>query len=54
MEIAQVAAIAISAGLRVDDLARVPLAFPTYTGNLADAAAGAAHQLDLHLGFQAT
>jgi dihydrolipoamide dehydrogenase len=29
VEIAQVAAIAISAGMRVDDLARVPLAFPT-------------------------
>ena len=39
VEIAQVAAIAISAGMRMDDLARVPLAFPTYTGNLAYAAA---------------
>jgi pyruvate/2-oxoglutarate dehydrogenase complex dihydrolipoamide dehydrogenase (E3) component len=54
VEIAQVAAIAISAGMRVDDLARVPLAFPTYTGNLAYAAAGAARQLDLHVGWQAT
>jgi pyruvate/2-oxoglutarate dehydrogenase complex dihydrolipoamide dehydrogenase (E3) component len=54
VEIAQVAAIAISAGMRVDDLARVPLAFPTYTGNLAYAAAGAARQLDLHVGSQAT
>ncbi|CAH2400460.1 dihydrolipoyl dehydrogenase family protein [Mesorhizobium ventifaucium] len=53
VEIAQVAAIAISAGLRVDDLARVPLAFPTYTGNLADAAASAARQLELHVGCQA-
>jgi hypothetical protein len=41
-------------GLRVDDLARVPLAFPTYTGNLAYAAAGAARELDLHVGWQAT
>jgi pyruvate/2-oxoglutarate dehydrogenase complex dihydrolipoamide dehydrogenase (E3) component len=32
VEIAQVAAAAISAGMRVDDLARVPLAFPTCTG----------------------
>ena len=34
VEIAQVAAIAMSAGLGVVDLARVPQAFPTYTGNL--------------------
>ena len=54
VEIAQVAAIAISAGMRVDDLARIPLAFPTYTGNLAYAAAGAARELDLHVGWQAT
>jgi pyruvate/2-oxoglutarate dehydrogenase complex dihydrolipoamide dehydrogenase (E3) component len=54
VEIAQVAAIAISAGMRVDDLARVPLAFPTYTGNLAYAAADAARRLDLHVGWQAT
>jgi pyruvate/2-oxoglutarate dehydrogenase complex dihydrolipoamide dehydrogenase (E3) component len=53
VEIAQVAAIAISAGMRVDDLARVPLAFPTYTGNLAYAAAAAARQLDLHVGWEA-
>jgi dihydrolipoamide dehydrogenase len=46
-EIAQVAAIAIFAGMRVDDLAQVPLAFPTYTGNIAYAAADAARQLDL-------
>ena len=38
----------------MDDLARVPLAFPTYTGNLAYAAAGAARELDLHVGWQAT
>jgi len=54
VEIAQVAAIAISAGMRVDELARVPLAFPTYTGNLAYAAADAARRLDLHVGWQAT
>jgi pyruvate/2-oxoglutarate dehydrogenase complex dihydrolipoamide dehydrogenase (E3) component len=54
VELAQVAAIAISAGMRVDELARVPLAFPTYTGNLAYAAAAAARQLDLDVGWQAT
>jgi hypothetical protein len=40
--------------MRVDDLARVPLAFPTYTGNLAYAAADAARQLDLQVSWQAT
>ena len=54
VEIVQVAAIAISAGMRVDDLARVPLAFPTYTGNLAYAAADAARQLDLHVSWQSS
>jgi dihydrolipoamide dehydrogenase len=53
VEIAQVAAIAISARMRVDDLAQVPLAFPTYTGNLAYVAAAAARQLDLNVGWQA-
>jgi pyruvate/2-oxoglutarate dehydrogenase complex dihydrolipoamide dehydrogenase (E3) component len=48
-EIAQVAAIAISARMRVDELAHVPLAFPTYTGNIAYAAAQAARQLELDL-----
>jgi pyruvate/2-oxoglutarate dehydrogenase complex dihydrolipoamide dehydrogenase (E3) component len=51
-EIAQVAAIAISAGMRVDDLAHVPLAFPTYTGNIAYAAADAARQLDLDVSWR--
>ena len=52
VEIAQVAAIAIAADMRVDDLARVPLAFPTYTGNLAYAAASAARQLELDVGWR--
>jgi NAD(P)-dependent dehydrogenase (short-subunit alcohol dehydrogenase family) len=42
------------AGMRVDDLARIPLAFPTYTGNLAYAAADAARQLDLRVSWRAT
>jgi pyruvate/2-oxoglutarate dehydrogenase complex dihydrolipoamide dehydrogenase (E3) component len=54
VELAQVAAIAISAGMRVDKLASVPLAFPTYTGNLAYAAADAARQLDMYVGWQAS
>ena len=53
VEIAQVAAIAISARMRVDELAQVPLAFPTYTGNLAYVAAAAARQLDLNVEWQA-
>ena len=50
VEIAQVAAIAMSAGVRVDELMQIPLAFPTYTGNLVYAAAAAARQLDLARG----
>jgi dihydrolipoamide dehydrogenase len=47
VEITQVAAIAIAAGMRVDDLARVPLSFPTYAGILGRVAASAARQLNL-------
>jgi pyruvate/2-oxoglutarate dehydrogenase complex dihydrolipoamide dehydrogenase (E3) component len=53
-EIAQAAALAISAEMRVDELARIPLAFPGYIGNLAYAAAGAARELDLNPGWQAS
>src|SRR5260370_25400581 len=35
VEITQVAAIAIAAKMRVDDLAHIPLSFPTYAGRLA-------------------
>jgi dihydrolipoamide dehydrogenase len=47
VDIVQSAAIAMAAGMRVDDLARVPLSFPTYTGILGRAAAVAARQLEL-------
>jgi len=53
VDIVEVAAIAIAAGMRVDDLARVPLAFPTYAGILARVAAVAARQLGLNLGWLA-
>ena len=53
VEITQVAAIAISAGMRVDDLAQVPLSFPTYTATLGRVAASAARQLNLKLAWQA-
>jgi dihydrolipoamide dehydrogenase len=46
VDIAQVAALAISGGLRVDDLARVPLSFPTYAGILGRLAARAASELN--------
>ena len=49
VDIAQAAAIGIAAGVRVDDLARSPLAFPTYTGVLCRAAALAARKLGLEV-----
>jgi pyruvate/2-oxoglutarate dehydrogenase complex dihydrolipoamide dehydrogenase (E3) component len=53
VEITQVAAIAIAAGMRVDDLAQVPLSFPTYAGVLALVAADAARRLNLTVNWQA-
>src|SRR6266436_4146343 len=47
VDIVQVAAIAIARGMRVDDLAAVPLSFPTYEGILFNAAASIAWQLGL-------
>ncbi len=45
VEIVQVVAIAMAAGLRVDEIARIPLSFPTYTGIVARAAYRAARQI---------
>ena len=45
VEIAQVVAIAMAGGLRVDKMAKVPLSFPTYAGILARAAYRAAQQI---------
>jgi pyruvate/2-oxoglutarate dehydrogenase complex dihydrolipoamide dehydrogenase (E3) component len=53
VEITQVATIAMAAGMRVDDLAQVPLSFPTYTGILGRVAASAARQLNLNVSWQA-
>jgi len=53
VDIVQVAAIAIAGGMRVDDLAGVPLSFPTYAGILVNAAASAARQLGLTVTWQA-
>ena len=52
VEIVQVVAIAIAAGMRVDDLARVPLSFPTYAGILGRAAYRAAEQLNLEVAIE--
>ena len=54
VEIAQVAAVAMSGQMRVDDLAQVPLSFPTYAGVLARVAAQATRQLNLQLDWQAS
>ena len=40
------AAIAITAGMRVDELAHVPLSFPTYAGILGRVAASVTRQLN--------
>jgi dihydrolipoamide dehydrogenase len=53
VEIAQVAGIVIAAGMRVDDLAQIPLSFPTYAGILARVAASAARKLNLKGNWEA-
>ena len=53
VDIVEVAAIAIAAGMRVDDLAQIPLAYPTYAGILVRAAVMAAGRLGLNVGWQA-
>lgn len=52
IEIVQTAAIAISVGIRVDNLAEIPFSFPTYTAVLGRAAAKAARQLNLKIKCQ--
>lgn len=52
VDITQVAAVAIAAGMRVDDLARVPLSFPTYAGALGRVAAKVTRELNLTLDWQ--
>ena len=53
VELTQVAAVAMAGRMRVDDLAQVPLSFPTYAGVLGRVAAQATHRLNLHLDWQA-
>ena len=45
VELAQVAAVAIAAGMTVEQFARIPVSFPTYTNVLGRAAFDAARQL---------
>ena len=52
VEITQVAAVAMTGRMRVDDLAQVPLSFPTYAGVLGRVAAQAARRLNLKLDWQ--
>jgi dihydrolipoamide dehydrogenase len=53
VEITQVAAVAMAGGMRVDDLAQVPLSFPTYAGVLGRVAANVTRQLNLDVPWQA-
>jgi dihydrolipoamide dehydrogenase len=46
VEITQLASVAITAGMRVDELAHVPLSFPTYAGILGRVAATVTRQLN--------
>ena len=48
VEITQVAAVAMAGKMRVDDLAQVPLSFPTYAGVLGRVAANITRQLNLN------
>ena len=53
VEITQLAAIAIASRMRVNDLAHIPLSFPTYAGILAHVAASATRELNLKVSWQA-
>ncbi len=49
VDLVQTATIAMVAGMQVDELARIPLSFPTYTGVLGRAAAIATRQLQINV-----
>ncbi|MCM3874477.1 MAG: hypothetical protein ND895_27615 [Pyrinomonadaceae bacterium] len=44
----------MAAGMRVDDLAQVPLSFPTYAGVLGRVSATVTRQLNLNVPWQAS
>ena len=52
VEITQLAAVAMAGNMRVDDLAQVPLSFPTYAGVVGRVAAMVTRQLNLNLVWQ--
>ncbi len=52
VEIIQLAAVAMAGKMRVDELAQVPLSFPTYGGVLGRAAATVTRQLNLPVDWQ--
>jgi len=52
VEISQIAAVAMAGNMRVDDLAQVPLSFPTYAGVLGRVSAMITRQLNLNLDWQ--
>lgn len=54
VEITQLAAIAITAGMPVDELAHVPLSFPTYAGILGRAAANVTRALNRQAFWQSS
>jgi dihydrolipoamide dehydrogenase len=54
VEITQVAAVAMAGRMRVDDLAQIPLSFPTYAGVLGRVAAMVTRQLNLNVLWQAS
>jgi dihydrolipoamide dehydrogenase len=53
VDVVEVAALAIASKMRVDELARVALAYPTYAGILVDAAVAAAKEIGLKLAWLA-
>jgi pyruvate/2-oxoglutarate dehydrogenase complex dihydrolipoamide dehydrogenase (E3) component len=53
VDIAEVATIVIAAAMRVDELARIPLSYPTYAGILVNVAVKAAHELGHPIDWQA-
>ena len=52
VEISQLAAVAMAAGMPVDDLAAVPLSYPTYAGALGRVAASATRQLNVQVDWR--
>ena len=52
VEISQVAAVAMAGGMAVDDLAAVPLSYPTYAGALGRVAASATRQLNVQVDWR--